>query len=93
MQSWTWQKNQEPPVSGDGAGGVDMTCENCKYDDLTFYDSPCNVCCCNPSMSGTFGSRMNFFTPIRKHECSNGAGGVKSLEVTEIDVRFGILER
>jgi hypothetical protein len=20
VQSWTWQKNQEPPVSGDGAG-------------------------------------------------------------------------
>lgn len=61
-----------------------MTCENCKYDDLTFYDSPCNICCCNPSMSGTFGSRMNFFTPIRKRDCSNGAEGVKM----EIDVHF-----
>lgn len=44
-----------------------MTCENCKYGVLTFYYSPCDICCCNPSMSGTFGSRMNFFTPLREH--------------------------
>ena len=45
-----------------------MTCENCKYGGLTFYDRPCDICCWNPSMSGTFGSRMNFFAPIRKHD-------------------------
>lgn len=44
-----------------------MTCKNCKYCGLSFYDNPCDICCCNPSMSGTFGSRMNFFTPLRKH--------------------------
>lgn len=44
-----------------------MTCKNCKYFGLSFYDNPCDICCCNQCVPWSFCSRMNFFTPLRKH--------------------------
>lgn len=68
-----------------------MTCKNCKYFDLSFYDNPCDICCCNQCVPWSFCSRMNFFTPIREHNYHKRTGGMTnrvSCAKPKIDVRM-----